>query len=212
MIKKILYVFALVLSLPSFAAVTENAATELKSRLSELHSFEADFEQQVTDLQGELLQSATGKLQLQQPNKMRWQLDEPNEPDETTLIADGDTVWHQDPYVEQVIAYEQSLAVQGNPLVLLAEPDSDHWQSFQISQPETGRFVIKSESEDSQIASLSLKFEDQKLAKLTFEDRQQQRTQMTFNQIRQNIKLAPELFQFTLPEGYELDDQRRLDE
>lgn len=205
MIKKFLCVCALVLSLPSVASETENSAAELKARLSELHSFEAAFEQQVRDLQGELLQSATGKLQLQQPNKMRWQL---YKPDETTLIADGDTVWHQDPFMEQVIAYEQSLAVQGNPLILLAEPDSDHWQSFQISQPEPDRFVIKSQSEDSQIASLSLRFKDDVLVQLTFEDRQQQRTQMVFSQIASNIALAPELFEFTLPEGYELDEQR----
>jgi outer membrane lipoprotein carrier protein len=205
MIKKFLCVCALVLSLPSVASEIQNSAAELKARLSELHSFEADFEQQVTDLQGELLQTATGKLQLQQPNKMRWQL---YEPDETTLIADGDTVWHIDPFMEQVIAYQQSQAVQGNPLILLAEPDSDHWQSFQISQPETGRFVIKSQSEDSQIASLSLTFKDDVLVQLTFEDRQQQRTQMAFSQIASNIALAPELFEFTLPEGYELDDQR----
>ncbi|WP_088328411.1 outer membrane lipoprotein chaperone LolA [Lacimicrobium sp. SS2-24] len=208
MIKRLLCVFTLLVSPLMVAAETDDAASALKQRLGQLHSFEAKFKQQVTDLQGEVLQVADGMLQLSQPNNMVWKL---LPPDETKLIADGETVWHIDPFVEQVVAFDQDQAIENNPLILLAQPDSDHWQSFVITQPQPQQFVITSLSEDSQIASLTLKFEQQQLVELVMVDRQQQRTLMTFSEIRQNSDLDPALFRFSLPPGYDLDDQRSPD-
>lgn len=188
----------------AFPVLANDAADSLKSRLHELQSFQANFSQQVVDGQGQQVQEATGKLQLLQPNKLRWEL---FSPDESLLIADGQTVWHVDPFVEQAIAMDQQATVADNPLILLAQPDSQHWQDFSVTAEGTS-YQIRSHSEDSQIETLTLRFEGQSLVSLSLLDRQQQTSTLDFSDIQQNKGLPDALFIFTLPEGFELDDQR----
>ncbi|GAB3016475.1 outer membrane lipoprotein chaperone LolA [Bowmanella dokdonensis] len=198
--------FLIGLCLLGLQATANEAAESLKARLNNLHSYQAEFSQRVTDGQGETVQQGQGRLQLQQPNKLRWEL---YAPDNNILIADGQTVWHLDPFVEQAIAIDQQSAVQNNPLILLAEPDSHHWQDFEVSRLN-GRYQITAKSDSSQIASLILTFDADKLVALTMLDRQQQTSELTFSQIQQNPDLSPALFEFSLPQGYELDDQRQV--
>ncbi|WP_102795339.1 outer membrane lipoprotein chaperone LolA [Bowmanella denitrificans] len=201
--KRLLTIGFCVLAFPTLA---NEAANSLKSKLSQLHSFQADFEQQVTDGQGQAVQHAQGTLHLQQPDKLRWEL---KTPDEALLIADGQTVWHVDPFVSQAIALDQQGAIENNPLILLAQPDSHLWQDFTVSQESSG-YLIRSKSDNSQIDTLTLTFDGQTLLSLSLLDRQQQKSVLNFRDIKQNIDLPAALFKFTLPEGYELDDQRQV--
>lgn len=188
----------------SFSVLAEDAQQLLKQQLAQLKTFTANFSQQVVDAEGELLQTSSGKISLAQPNKLHWQVAPPNE---NTLIADGQTLWHVDPFVEQVVAMRQQDAVANNPMILLTEPDSEHWQQFSVSV-EGRKYVIRALSDESHVLSLSLTFEQQQLVKLAMQDRQEQTSTLSFSEIEQNQPLAAELFEFTLPEGFELDDQR----
>lgn len=201
--KKIFLTSLCVLAMP---VVADDAADSLKSRLHALQSFQANFSQQVVDGQGLQVQEATGKLQLQQPNKLRWELFAPHE---TLLIADGQAVWHVDPFVEQAIVLDQQTTVADNPLILLAQPDSQHWQDFAVTA-EGASFQIRSQNQDSQIDTLTLKFDGKTLVSLSLLDRQQQTSTLDFSDIQQNATLPAELFRFALPDGYELDDQRQV--
>lgn len=176
----------------------------LKTQLSTLTSYSASFTQVVTDMEGEMLQQTTGKLRLQQPSQLYWQVDEPNE---NTLIADGQTLWHIDPFVEQVVAMPQAQAVENNPIVLLTNPSDSTWDKFTVTQTE-GTFVIAADSEQGQIAQLILSFDDGRLTGLKMLDRQSQTSDFSFANIQQNGKIAQSLFQFVLPDGFDLDDQR----
>ncbi|MDF2177614.1 outer membrane lipoprotein chaperone LolA [Aliiglaciecola sp. CAU 1673] len=196
----------LCLGLFTFAGMAQEAAPELKARLKSLSSFDAVFSQTVTDGNGEQLQNATGRIRLKQPNQLHWQVDAPNE---TLLIADGNAVWHVDPFVEQVIAIDQQQAIDNNPLILLAEPDSKHWQDFKVAK-KGEQYTITSTQDDSQIVSLTLHFKGQTLVGLDMLDRQSQNSKLLFKEIKQNQPLSADLFRFSLPQGYELDDQRSI--
>ena len=212
MFKKAVVTCALVFATPMLSATeepqtAEQAATaqhQLKLKLAELNTFSAHFNQTVLNANEEVLQTAQGTISLKQPDKLFWDVAEPNE---NTLIADGETLWHIDPFVEQVVAIKQDAAIANNPIMLLTSPDSEAWNDFQISTQEDG-FVVSSNSDDSQIVSLELNFTGKQLKKLSFTDRQGQKSVLVFEQIKQNITLADEAFVFTLPEGFELDDQR----
>jgi outer membrane lipoprotein carrier protein len=189
---------------PLLSAKTEDATASLRAKLEQLKSYQANFTQQVVDGQGELLQNAQGQLSLKQPNRMHWQVAEPNE---NTLIADGQTLWHIDPFVEQVVAIDQARAIENNPMILLTNPQSDAWQDFIISQLDNC-FVIQAKDVDAQVASLTLVFDGETLMQLKVEDHQQQTSTLDFDDIRQNQQIDDLLFKFVMPEGYELDDQR----
>jgi len=202
---KVLKTSALLLAAScSFSVLAEDAQQLLKQQLAQLTTFTANFSQQVIDGEGELLQTSNGTISLSQPNKLHWQVAPPNE---NTLIADGQTLWHVDPFVEQVVAMSQQDAVSNNPMILLTEPNSKHWQQFSVSV-EDKEFVIRALSEESHIKRLSLRFDQHKLVKLAMQDRQEQTSTLSFSDIQQNQTLDNRLFQFVLPEGFELDDQR----
>ena len=183
---------------------TDEVQSSLKHKLMGLKSFVAKFDQTVTDAQEELLQNSHGRITLEQPNKMLWEVSEPNE---NILIADGVTLWHVDPFVEQVVAMDQQKAIINNPIMLLTSPDSEAWKDFVISQ-SGNVFLVDAKGEESQIARLELVFDDNTLTKLAFVDRQQQRSELTFSDIQQNVDISQEAFVFSLPEGFDLDDQR----
>ncbi|GAB2684743.1 outer membrane lipoprotein chaperone LolA [Aliiglaciecola aliphaticivorans] len=180
------------------------ASERLKQKLLSLKTFTAAFEQQVTDGQGELVQESSGQMTLKQPNLMIWQV---NSPDENLMVADGTTLWYSDPFVEQVTAINQADSVSNNPIVLLTNPSNQQWSEFTITYSDDVYSIIAI-SPESQISELKLKFENNQLSQLSFIDRQQQTSKLTFSDVKQNIKISEEQFIFTIPDGFDLDDQR----
>lgn len=204
MLKKLSFLWlGLIFSAQIFADDASKA--KLQEKLGQLESFSASFEQVVTDKTGEELQTAEGKLYLKQPQKLYWESFEPNE---MQLIADGETLWHVDPFVEQVIAINQTDAARDHPIMLLAQQDSPMWQHYLVEETATDQFTMISLLPDSDFVSLSLTFDKSTLTQLIIVDKMEQRNQLTFTEVVQNEPLAPALFQFDLPEGYDLDDQR----
>lgn len=204
MFKKLSFLWlGLVLSVQVVADDASKA--KLQEKLGQLESFSASFEQVVTDKAGEELQTAQGKLYLKQPQKLYWESFEPNE---MQLIADGETLWHVDPFVEQVIAINQTDAARDHPIMLLAQQDSPMWQHYLVEETAADQFTMLSLLPDSDFVSLSLTFDKNTLTQLIIVDKMEQRNQLTFSEVVQNEPLTPALFQFDLPEGYDLDDQR----
>lgn len=199
------FVGVITLCIASFATSASSEA-ELKQKLSALKTFSANFSQVVSDGEGEELQTATGKLYLSQPQKLYWESMEPNE---MKLIADGETLWHVDPFVEQVVAIDQRQAAENHPIMLLAQPDSELWSQYLVKQLSQHQFQLTSLKPDSDFVSLDLLFNGATLSGITILDKMDQSNQLTFNDIVQNREIDQGLFKFTLPEGFDLDDQRQ---
>jgi outer membrane lipoprotein carrier protein len=204
--------------------VENTAKSELKEMLNNLSSFQTDFSQIITDINGNELQSSSGKLSLQKPNQLRW---ETMLPDETLLIADGTTVWNIDPFVEQVTLIAQKKITESNPLMLLVSDDDEQWTSVRVNrvemtpeQTETGQandnsapakviaFDVISLDENANIVSLTITFKNEQLSSLKSIDRQQQQSRLTFMNSKKNERLSEGLFTFEVPSNFIIDDQR----
>ncbi|GAC18299.1 outer membrane lipoprotein chaperone LolA [Paraglaciecola arctica] len=193
----------LITSTYTFAADMD-AKQQLKVKLSLLATYQANFTQTVVDIENTLLQQASGRIVLQQPNKLYWELFEPNE---SVLLADGDNIWNVDPFLEQVVVNSADVALDNNPLILLTNPDSSKWQEFTVSQSDN-QFIITPLELNGGIESLRLVFNGDLLVELESQDGQQQKSVLSFSDIKQNKPLPANTFIFVMPEGYELDDQR----
>lgn len=176
----------------------------LKSRLKQLNTFSAEFSQTVTDIDNTVLQEASGKIALQYPNKLYWRIEQPNE---SLLVADGQTLWQLDPFMEQVVALNQSQAIDNNPLILLTNPNGNEWNEFTVSEKDN-QFTIVPKVQRGEVAQLVLTFNNDKLVAMKIIDGQQQVSALTFSDVKQNEKVDSQLFQFSIPAGYEFDDQR----
>lgn len=199
----LLFVGILFTSNHSFAEDV-NAKQQLQIKLAALKTYEANFTQTVVDFEGTILQQASGKIVLQQPNKLYWELFEPNE---SVLLADGDNIWNIDPFLEQVSVSGADAALENNPLILLTNPNSSKWQEFNVRQMDN-QFVITPVEANGGIELLRLVFNDDKLIELESQDGQQQKSVLSFSQIKQNHSLPADTFKFVMPDGYELDDLR----
>jgi len=189
----------------TFALATDmDAKQQLKVKLAELKTYQANFTQTVVDIENTLLQQATGKIVLKQPNNLYWELLEPNE---SVLLADGDNIWNVDPFLEQVVVYGADAALENNPLILLTNPNSSQWQEFKVSRSDK-QFIITPLEKNGGIESLRLVFNGDILVELESQDGQQQKSKLTFSEIKQNSPLPADTFIFVMPDGYELDDQR----
>ncbi|WP_293747699.1 outer membrane lipoprotein chaperone LolA [uncultured Paraglaciecola sp.] len=202
---KTLFLFiAILLSSPFSLATEMDAKQQLKVKLAELKTYQANFTQTVVDIENTVLQQANGRIVLQQPNNLYWELFEPNE---SVLLADGTNIWNVDPFLEQVVVYGADSALENNPLILLTDPDSSKWQEFEVSQSDN-QFVITQKELNGGIESLRLVFNGDTLVELESVDGQQQKSLLLFSEIKQNNSLPKDTFIFVKPDGYELDDQR----
>jgi outer membrane lipoprotein carrier protein len=185
---------------------TQNIAAkdELKMKLSKLVSYSANFSQSISDINGKELQRTSGTLTLKTPNMLRW---ETQLPDETLLIADGNTVWNVDPFVEQVTVMQQESITQNNPLMLLVSDDEKQWNAVTVEK-KASRFMVISQDENANIISLNIEFNGDQLIRLQSTDRQQQKSLLIFSNIEQNQPVEQLLFSYKIPENYIIDDQR----
>ena len=169
-------------------AVPLNAAglakQELMLRLQQLQSFTADFEQVVSDAQDNVMHQASGSIALAQPDNLRWHT---TEPDEIMLIADGESVYQIDYFVEQVSIVNQSNAINSNPMMLLTSTDPLDWQDFTVSRVDGG-YQITGQQQAS-IISLKLIFENDLLSIIRSVDSQEQQSQLTFSEQIENGQL-----------------------
>lgn len=182
---------------------SEPSVDTLRSLLTNTRTLTGRFEQHIYELD-EKVEVMHGSFALQRPSQLYW---ETESPDESVLVADGETVWYYNPFIEQVSLFSQSQTMASNPLLVLLE--SDAWDGFQIDYHE-GRWSIDGQDE-AQGQQLMLRFnEHNQLVEMELSDAYGQRSVFLLSGVKENQFIAPSRFKFTIPEGVDVDDQRDL--
>ena len=191
------------LSASSFAFA--DAADELQNRLNQVTVLSADFAQTVTSVGGKNVQQGSGKLQIKRPNLFRM---DTKSPQETQIIADGKTLWYYDPFVQQVTAQWVKDAVNNTPFVLLTSNDKSHWNQYSVTQ-NADTFVLKPKAKNSNIKQFDIRVDANGVLKNFSTTEKDGQTNLYVLRNITNQTLADSLFQFSVPKGGELDDQRK---
>ena len=191
------------LSASSFAFA--DAADELQNRLNQVTVLSADFAQTVTSVGGKNVQQGSGKLQIKRPNLFRM---DTKSPQETQIIADGKTLWYYDPFVQQVTAQWVKDAVNNAPFVLLTSNDKSHWNQYSVTQ-NADTFVLKPKAKNSNIKQFDIRVDANGVLKNFSTTEKDGQTNLYVLRNITNQTLADSLFQFSVPKGVELDDQRK---
>lgn len=191
------------LSASSFAFA--DAADELQNRLNQVTVLSADFSQTVTSVGGKNVQQGSGKLQIKRPNLFRM---DTKSPQETQIIADGKTLWYYDPFVQQVTAQWVKDAVNNTPFVLLTSNDKSHWNQYSVTQ-NADTFVLKPKAKNSNIKQFDIRVDANGVLKNFSTTEKDGQTNLYVLRNIRNQTLADSLFQFNVPKGVELDDQRK---
>lgn len=205
-IKYLALIMGCLLSGQSFADDSE----ALQQQLAAIKSFKAEFSQQVTDSQGEAIMQGEGNIALQQPMMIRWQQ---QSPDDTLFVSNGDKTYYFDSFAEQVTIMNTHSLIDSTPFVLLTSKDPEQWAKYQVVATDAGFSVTPNKGVESQVEKLDIRFnaQEQGLASLTVLDTSGQQSLFTFKDAKVNQALATQTFEFTIPEGVEVDDQSQGD-
>jgi outer membrane lipoprotein carrier protein len=96
------------------------------------------------------------------------------------------------------------------PILLLTSSDPDLWQHYSVSSINKNNFLIHANDTNSQVKTLELRFKDNinELESFTILDATGQLSTFRLSKVEQKISPDGALFNFIIPEGIELDDQR----
>lgn len=183
----------------------ELVETELRKLLRDYNGFKANFSQQVTDSDNNLLHQAKGSLVFKQPSKFKWQV---IEPENELLLSDGTTLWWYNPFLEQVSIFDAKDAVATTPFALLVSNNDETWNQFDIEKIESGFRISPKNDDSSQVKSLVVIFDGFLLTQIAITDRTMQKSvyELSQQEFDTNLKTS---FSFDVPSDVEIDDQRQ---
>lgn len=166
---------------------------QLHLNLSTARNLEADFEQEVRDTSGQLLQESSGTIALKQPNKIRW---ESVAPFRYLLVCDGITLWRYDADMEQLNVEPFDSSISQAPAMIIGATIEQLSEQFSVHLSKRGkerRFILTPKQE-SPFTELTLLFNRGKLQAMHFVDALEQTTILTLKNVQYADKLDDSLF------------------
>jgi len=193
-------VIALCLLLP-LSAMATGAPDYFTAFFKDLHTLQADFDQQVIDDKQQLLQSSKGQMWIARPGRFRWNYESPYR---QQLVADGKRLWSYDEDLEQVTVQPASEVITSTPAMLLSgdQPLATLFNIEAASDPAAGQVVtLTPKSDDSNVIRLQVHFSGNTLTHIDAEDSFGNTTRFSFTRMQRNPPLDDTLFSFTPPAG-----------
>jgi outer membrane lipoprotein carrier protein len=171
-------------------------------------SYQADFTQILQNKSGEVLEEEAGQLWLLRPGQFRWEYVVPWE---RQIVANEENIWLYDAELEQVTVRSAEGALLESPAALLVgDMTALEGYGFSGNQKPDGTVMVKLEplTGHGDFVSIGLGFAEGELVLLDLYDRFDQHTLIHFSSILRNPSLDPALFNFVLPDGADVIDQR----
>jgi len=178
---------------------------QLTAFLQDLRTLQADFQQLIyAPGYGPTANSASGTFYLQRPRRFRWDYQAPNP---QQIIADGISVWHYDPELEQVRVQFQAIALRGTPTrLLMSEEPLEELFTLEEQGERDGLawILLTPKEEEPKFREIELGFADNLLQAIRMIDPFDQTIWFLFDQLEKNPPLDRQLFRFQPPPGYDV--------
>jgi outer membrane lipoprotein carrier protein len=189
--------------LASQAAMADGVSS-LRDFFNNTQTMRAQFSQVVNDKQGRKEQEVEGTMQLQRPNKFRWDYKKPYE---QQIVSDGKQIFLFDMELQQVTIRELSKALGSSPAAMLAGGENVE-KSFTLknaTRKDGLAWVLAlPKDKESGFERVLLGFKADKLRKMELYDSFNHITHITFDEVERNPKLQDATFLFTPPKGVDV--------
>jgi len=181
--------------------------TQLAERLNGIAALQADFTQRTRDRYGEVVNLSVGQLVVGANGKFNVRTDSPFE---QHLVSNGEDFYTFDPDLEQVIVRPLVRDVSQVPILLLGNADPDFLKRYDVTRrvndSET-EFALTS-TDNGVFSRLNMVFAGQLPSEIWLEDSLGQTTEIQLSQVVLNEPSLDKVFQFTVPDGVDLIDDR----
>lgn len=174
----------------------------LSTALSNYQSLQSQFHQIVRTEQGKVINEANGTLLFKRPGQFYWKVSAPNA---QLMIANGQTMWLYDEDLEQVTIKKQN-RTELSPAALLSGSVEAIDRVFIVTQQYPDHFVLtpKNANDESAFRQIELFFKSGRLYRMTLRDQLGQISTFDFNELTLNHPIAPNQFQFHVPDGVDV--------
>ena len=173
----------------------------LREFFNSTSTMRAQFSQVVNDNKGRKVQEVEGTMQLQRPNKFRWDYKKPYE---QQIVSDGKQVFLFDTELQQVTIRDLSKTLGSSPAAMLAGGEAVE-KSFTLKnavrKDGLSWVLALPKDKDSGFDRVLLGFKADKLRKMELYDSFNHVTHITFNEVERNPVLQDATFLFTPPKG-----------
>lgn len=203
---------ALGAAVPACADGLESLGLFLKTS----QSGRADFTQTVTSpaREGQVakVKNSSGTFEFSRPNRFKFVY---KKPFEQVLVADGQTLWMYDVDLNQVSANKQANVLASTPAALIASsPDlkslEQHFSLASAPDAAGSSWVVATpKAKDGSLQSIRVGFKtgSNELTSLDILDTFGQRSVLTFQNVKTNLALAADAFNFKPPVGTDVIKQ-----
>ena len=179
---------------------------QLFELLSPIDSFSANFNQLLIDQKGQSLQTLSGVLHGQKPDKIYWSV---LEPAAQTIVSNGSHLWLYDPDLEQVIIEPYTNYPEANPISLLLGDPKQLSENFKLLQQNnlagsTLQFLLEPVKLNSLYTHLTLEFKNGILSAISFADNLGQTTTLVLTEFTLNPVFKDNFFTFEIPLGVDI--------
>lgn len=197
-IKKML--FTLVLGASFAQAAPDNKAALLA--LLKTPQFSADFEQEITNSEGKLLERSQGHLKILQPTYFDWRVVSPYQ---QQIINDGTYIWSYDVDFAQITQFHADQSLQGTPAQLLTgEPGALKNYEVQSVPCDQVCFDLIATQEETPFNKLHFIFAKGDLLAIEMTDNLNQQSRLKFLNRKKETRLKSSDFKFTPPKGVDV--------
>ena len=188
----------------AWAQSTTSGPATLEAFLDGVHSLTADFRQERLTADRELLQTETGTLALERPNRFRWTY---REPTELTVVADGVELKIYDVELEQVTVAPFDASVAASPAMLLSG-DRSVREGFDVVDAYTAegldwvKLIPKTTGGD--FSSVLIAFDGTTPRRLELVDGFNEVTRIVLDNVAVNPQLGDDVFELIVPAGVDV--------
>ncbi len=182
----------------------------LDALLRDMDTLSADVLQLIVESDGGVLEESEIRMRLRRPDGFRW---ETLTPFEELIVADGSTLWHWQPDLEQVVIEDWDSG-RSEPAVRLLNGRTDGLaEDYAVAAGPDGpggrqAFTLTPRAPDSPHRLITVGFAEGEIELIRLDGRNGQRTVWRFSDVRRGEPLPGTLFRFEPPAGVEIVDDR----
>ncbi len=169
-----------------------------------MEAFEANFTQQVVDVNGEMLQDSSGEVWLSKPGRFRWDY---RKPYQQLIVSDGKQLWNYDADLEQASVSPVNDTLTSTPAMLLSglRPLAEVMDVHALGRKNgLDWYRLEPKNRDAAVEAVRIAFRDGKLDSIEVRDSFDNRTRIRFSHIKLNPSIDPALFHLELPPGTDI--------
>ncbi len=190
----------------SLAWAAKPASEQLKNFLEHTQSYQAQFQQQVIDDKGYVVEQSRGMMLLQRPNQFRWEYKQPYV---QVITANGEKIFIYDPDLEQLTIKIQETNLQATPALLLSGK-AEVLNQFTLEDMDSNRVRLKAiPPKQGEFQQIIFGFEQGKLVYMEMMDSLSQRSVFRFSNGVTNIAFKSEAFVIHPPKGTDVIESLR---